>query len=103
MFEFTISLELLGWLVLIVGAIVIGIAVQLIGEGAFTFEFVATAIGAGIGALVLSEFIVEMRAFAPVWEGLAIIPALAGGMIVGAIVAVVTRYLALNAVRPAVV
>jgi uncharacterized membrane protein YeaQ/YmgE (transglycosylase-associated protein family) len=92
--EFTINLGLVGWVLLIGGAIVIGVVAQLIGEGAFRFEWVATAIGAGIGALVASEFLVDLRAFEPVWDGLAIIPALIGAVIVGAVVAVVARYLA---------
>jgi hypothetical protein len=101
MFEFTIGIEIFGWLLLIAGAIVIGVAAQLIGEDAYTYEWVVTAIGAGIGAVVLSEFVVDLRGFEPVWEGLAIVPALAGGLIAGAIVAVATRYLALSATRPA--
>ena len=48
---------------------------------------------AGIGALIASEFIVGWRTFDPAWDGLAIVPALIGGLVLGLIVDVVTRYL----------
>ena len=91
--EFTIALGLGGWLALIVGAIVIGVVAQYIGDAHFGYEWVLTAIGAFIGGLVLSEFFVDLRSFEPVWDGLALIPAAIGGVVLGGVVAGVTRYL----------
>jgi hypothetical protein len=42
---------------------------------------------------VASEFIVAWRTFEPVWDGLALVPALLGGLVVGIIVEVATRRL----------
>jgi len=49
-------------------------------------------IGAGIGALIGSEFLIATQAYGPVWDGLALVPALIGGLIVGVIVELATRY-----------
>ena len=90
--EFSIALGLGGWLLLIAGALVFGVVAQLVGEHQFGYEWIVDAIGAGIGALVASEFVVAWQTFEPVWDGLALAPALLGGLVVGIVVAVVTRY-----------
>jgi vancomycin permeability regulator SanA len=91
--EFAFNLGFGGWLVLVVGALVFGGLVQFLGQPRASFEWVATAIGAAIGAVVASEFIVGWQAFQPVWEGLALVPALVGGLVVGTAVEVATRSL----------
>jgi uncharacterized membrane protein YeaQ/YmgE (transglycosylase-associated protein family) len=91
--DFAISLGLGGWIVLIVAAVVFGAVVQFLGEPRTGFEWLAVAIAAGIGALAASEFIVSWRSFEPVFDGLALVPALIGGLVVGAVVEVATRYL----------
>ena len=90
--EFTIALGLGGWIALIGGALVLGVVAQFVGEPRFGFEWLVVAIGAAIGALVASEFIVAWQAIEPVWDGLALIPALVGGLVVGLAVEVVTRF-----------
>lgn len=89
--EFAVTLGIGGWAVLIVGALVLGIAGQLTGEATSGYEWFATAVGAGLGALVASEFIIGWQAFEPVFDGLALIPALIGGAGIGLIVAVGSR------------
>jgi uncharacterized membrane protein YeaQ/YmgE (transglycosylase-associated protein family) len=91
--EFTIVLGLGGTALLIVGAVIFGVVAQFIGEARTGFEWLVDAIAAGIGALVASEFIVGWQAAGPVWDGLAIVPALVGGFVVGLLVEVATRYL----------
>lgn len=90
--EFEISLGLGGWLVVLAGAIILGVVLYVIGRSGTSFEWLFTAIGAAIGAVVLSEFVTSFQTFEPLWDGLALIPALVGGVVVGLIVAVVTRY-----------
>jgi uncharacterized membrane protein YeaQ/YmgE (transglycosylase-associated protein family) len=89
--EFSITLGLGGWIVLILGALAFGVIAQFVGETRLGYEWLIDAIGAGIGALVASEFIVAWQTVEPVWDGLAIIPAVIGGLVVGLIVEVVTR------------
>jgi uncharacterized membrane protein YeaQ/YmgE (transglycosylase-associated protein family) len=91
--ELAIGLGLGGWILLIVGALVFGAVAQFIGETRTGYEWLAAGFAAGIGALVASEFIVAWRTFEPVWDGLALAPALAGGLVVGIVIEVATRYL----------
>ncbi|HEX5147764.1 MAG TPA: hypothetical protein VFW02_01695 [Candidatus Limnocylindrales bacterium] len=91
--ELTIELGLGGGIVLIVGALVFGVVAQFIGETRTGYEWLVDAIAAGIGALVASEFIVGWQAFEPVWDGLALVPALIGGLVAGLVVEVATRYM----------
>jgi uncharacterized membrane protein YeaQ/YmgE (transglycosylase-associated protein family) len=78
---------------LIAGALVFGVVAQFLGETRTGFEWLVDAIGFGIGALVASEFIVAWQTFEPVWDGLAIVPALIGGLVLGIVVEIATRYL----------
>jgi len=90
--ELSIALGLAGWLVLIVGSALFGIAAQLVGDARYSYEWVVDGLAAFIGAIVASEFIVAWQTFEPVYMGLALVPALIGGLVVGVIVAVATRY-----------
>lgn len=91
--EFTFDVGLWGWLILIVGAVVLGIIAQLIGDARFGYEWILTGVGAFVGGFAASEFIVGWRTYEPVFDNLALIPALIGGLVVGIIVAVATRLL----------
>jgi uncharacterized membrane protein YeaQ/YmgE (transglycosylase-associated protein family) len=91
--ELSIALGVAGWLLLIVGAAIFGIVAQLIGDTQNGFEWVVDGIAAGVGAVVGSEFIVAWQATGPVVDGLAIVPALVGGLVVGTVVAIATRFL----------
>lgn len=91
--EFAIALGFIGWIALIVGALAFGVIAQLVGETRSGFEWLGDAIGFGIGALVASEFIVAFQTAGPVWDGLALVPALIGGLVLGVVVEVATRYL----------
>jgi len=91
--EITLALGLAGACALVLGALVFGVVAQLFGETRTGFEWLIDAIGAGIGALVASEFIVAWRTIEPVWDGLAIGPALIGGLVVGLVVELATRYM----------
>ncbi len=91
--EFAIALGIGGWMLLIVGALVFGAVAQFVGETRTGYEWLVDAIAAGIGALAASELIVAWRTIEPTWDGLALVPALIGGLVVGLVVEVATRYL----------
>ena len=91
--ELIIALGLGGWAILIAGSLVFGGAAQVIGETRTGYEWFVAAVAAAIGALVASEFIVAWQAMGPVFDGLALVPALAGGLVVGLVAEVATRYL----------
>jgi uncharacterized membrane protein YeaQ/YmgE (transglycosylase-associated protein family) len=91
--ELAFALGFGGWVVLVAGALLFGVIAQFIGEARTGYEWLVDAIAAGLGAVIASEFIISARTFEPVWEGLAIVPALIGGLILGIVVEVATRYL----------
>jgi uncharacterized membrane protein YeaQ/YmgE (transglycosylase-associated protein family) len=90
--EFAIELGLTGWAVLLVGALLFGVIAQFVGETRTGYEWLIDAVAVVLGALVASELIVGWRAVEPVFDGLAIVPAVVGGLIVGLLVEVVTRF-----------
>lgn len=90
---FAIDLGLGGWALLVIGALAFGVIAQVIGRTTTAYEWLGDAIAAGIGALVASEFIVAFRDTGPVWDGLALVPALLGALIVGLVVELATRYM----------
>jgi uncharacterized membrane protein YeaQ/YmgE (transglycosylase-associated protein family) len=91
--ELAVALGFGGWLVIVAGALLFGVIAQFIGEARTGFEWLVDAIAAGLGAVIASEFIISARTFEPVWEGLAIVPALIGGLVLGIVVELATRYL----------
>lgn len=90
--ELAIALGFGGWALLIVAALAFGVVAQLIGETRTGFEWLVDAFAVGVGALVASEFVIGWQAFEPVWDGLALVPALIGGLVTGLVIEVSTRY-----------
>jgi len=88
--EFTFDLGLAGFALLIVGAVAFAYVAPLFGKSV-EFESVVDAVAAFTGAFVASEFVIAWQAFGPVWDGVALIPALAGGLVVGIVADVVMR------------
>ena len=91
--ELALSLGFGGWLVLFGGALLFGVLVQFIGETKTGYEWLVDAVAAAIGAVIASEFIISMRTYEPVFDGLALVPALLGGLALGVVVELATRYL----------
>jgi len=91
--EFTYEIGWLGLALLVIGALAIGLAFQFVGRGAATYEWVGTSIAAFLGGFVASELFVSLRDWQPVYEGVALLPALVGGVAVGGIVAFTLRVL----------
>lgn len=90
--DFAVDMGVLGAVLLIVGALVIGVAAQFIGDVRTNYHWIIVTVAALVGGLFTSEFIVDWRTFEPVWEGLALVPALLGGLVVGIVVDVIARY-----------
>ena len=90
--ELAINIGIGGWILLIVAALIVAVAFQFLGEGS-TYGFVIDAFAVALGALFASEIVVAWRTVEPVWDGLALVPAVLGGLAVGAVVDLLTRYL----------
>lgn len=91
--EIAFALGISGWAVLLVGAFLFGVLAQFVGETRTGYEWLVDTIGAGLGAVIASEFIIGWRSVEPVFDGLAIVPAVVGGLVLGLIVEVTTRFL----------
>jgi hypothetical protein len=92
--DFAISMDWTAVIVLVIGSLGIGVLAQMYGTPAGTWEFLGTAIGAFVGAVIASEFIVGQRIGEPFWGGVSWMPALAGGIVLGVITSAVMRWLA---------
>jgi len=91
--ELAINLGLGGWLVLLAGALLFGVIAQFIGETRTGYEWLVDGVAAALGAVVASEFIISAQTWEPVWDGLAIVPAVIGGLVLGIVVEVATRFM----------
>lgn len=92
-------METWGWVVLVVGAVVIGLLAQYAFRGRFGYEWIATAIGAGLGGYFASEYSLGgLGKWGTEWVSLSIFPALIGALVVAAVVEGVMFY-ALRAAR----
>jgi hypothetical protein len=90
--EFTFDIGLLGLTTLVVGAVLFGVGIQLLGNAHLRYEWLLTAIVAGIGAFIASEFVVAFQTWEPIFDGLAVVPAAAVGAVAGLIAAGASRY-----------
>jgi uncharacterized membrane protein YeaQ/YmgE (transglycosylase-associated protein family) len=89
--EFGIEIGIGGAILIVLAAGAFGVIAQFIGDTRTGYEWLVDGIAFGIGAVFASEFITAWRAFEPVWDGVAIVPALIGGLVVGVVVEVATR------------
>jgi uncharacterized membrane protein YeaQ/YmgE (transglycosylase-associated protein family) len=80
----TLDMTWLAWGVVILAALVIGVLVQLYLQPKTSYEWLVTGVGAVLGAWLGSE-ITAFATTGPVWENLAIIPAVIGGVIGAAV------------------
>ena len=98
--EFTFELGFMGLVIMTIGSVAVGVLFYLVGNPELRFEWLATAIGAFIGGFIASEFVLAFRDFEPVYDGLAVVPALIGGLIVGGVVAGAARVLTRTPLSP---
>lgn len=74
------------------GAVALGLALQAVGETRFGWEWAVTAVAAFIGGVACSEWIVGFQAVEPVWDGMAVLPAIGGLLVVGVVVDAIIRF-----------
>jgi hypothetical protein len=90
--DLTTDIGMLAFWTLVIGAIALGIVLQFIGDVRFGYEWIATAVAAFAGGFVASEWIVAFSTVEPIWDGMALIPAIGGALVVGVIVDAIIRY-----------
>jgi uncharacterized membrane protein YeaQ/YmgE (transglycosylase-associated protein family) len=84
-------MTLLAAILLVLGGVVIGTIAPVIGRVTFGYEFVFAAAGAVVGGWLGSEAFGTLSTWGPVFDGLYILPALIGGVVLGGIVDGATR------------
>lgn len=94
-------LELLGWdvgmstlaaVLLVVGALVIGVVAHFIGDVTVPYEWAVTGIFALVGGYLGSEAFADLSTWGPAIEGLYILPAIIGAVVLGGIADAVVRF-----------
>lgn len=91
LFGIEIAMSWLGLAVLAVGAVVIGVIGQLIGEVRTSFEWLPDAVAAFIGGFVASEMLGDLSKIGPEWEGVFLVPALVGAIVLAVVVDLLVR------------
>jgi uncharacterized membrane protein YeaQ/YmgE (transglycosylase-associated protein family) len=94
-------LEIFGWnvgmsafaaVLLVVGAVIIGVIPQFIGEPKLRYEWIFPMAAVLAGGYIGSEALGTLSTVGPVFEGLYVVPALVGGVVLGAVVDVIVRF-----------
>jgi len=78
---------------LILGALIIGAVSQVIGKVVVGYEWIFTALAAFVGGWLGSEAFGTLSTWGPEFEGLYVLPALIGGIVLGGAVDFVVRHL----------
>lgn len=84
-------MTVLGWVILVVGGLVIGVAAQWLLKSDWPYRWVITAIAAVAGAWVASE--VLFTTWTPEIEGIVAWAAVVGGLVVGIVADLIAWYL----------
>ena len=84
-----------GWeaLLLIAGAAVIAAVLQNVGRPGSGYEWIFTFIAALAGGWLGSEAFAQLSTWGPAFEGLYLVPALIGAVILGVVVDAAVRYI----------
>lgn len=94
-------LDLLGWnvgmsaiaaLLLVVGALVFGAFAHVIGDVAVSWEWAGAGAGALVGGYLGSEAFGSASTWGVAFEGLYVLPAIIGAIVLGGVVDAILRY-----------
>ena len=83
---------------LLVAAVIVGVVAQFIGEHRRNWEWLAAGVAALVGGYLAGQYIGPATSLGWQWEGLWIVPALIGAVVLAAIVDFVVRQTAPEAV-----
>jgi uncharacterized membrane protein YeaQ/YmgE (transglycosylase-associated protein family) len=82
---------IMAMIVLAAAAIAIGVIIQFTGTPRFGREWLMTAVGAVVGGFVATSYLGTLGAWGPTLDGMFVLPALIGAVVVAAIVAAIAR------------
>lgn len=88
----TLDMTWLAFAVVIFTALVLGVVVQAYTGPKTDYEWLITAVGVSFGAWLASEYSWSSTLdLGPTWEGILIIPAVVGGIVIGGLFEAVAR------------
>jgi predicted lysophospholipase L1 biosynthesis ABC-type transport system permease subunit len=88
------EMEYGGLIILLAGAVVLGVARQYLIVARYAYAGVVTAIAAAVGGFVAAEYLTEgFSGWSIAWYGLHIVPALIGAVALAVVVEIVAQYL----------
>jgi uncharacterized membrane protein YeaQ/YmgE (transglycosylase-associated protein family) len=91
LFGWNVGMSLLATFVLLAGGVAIGVISQFIGRAEIGYEWVFAAVAAIVGAWIGSESFGTLSTWGPAFDGLYLLPALIGGVVLGGVVDGATR------------
>ena len=92
LFDWNVGMTAWAVTLLIVGAVVIGAILQYVGDVTIGFEWSVAGLGALIGGWLGSEAFGALSTWGPTWEGMYLLPALIGAVVLGFVVDLAVRY-----------
>jgi hypothetical protein len=93
LFDWDVGMTAWAVLALIAGGVVIGIALQYVGDVTNGYEWSFASLAAIVGGWIGSEALTAAQDWGPTWEGMVIVPALIGAIALGFVVDFVVRLL----------
>ena len=92
LFGWDVGMSTLAAVLLVGGAIVIGLSTYIVGDVAVGYEGLITGGAALVGGYLASEALGRLSTWGPVFEGLYVLPAVLGAVVVGGVVDALLRY-----------
>ncbi len=92
LFGWDVGMSGLAVILLVAGALILGALPLFIGESRTGYEWLATAAAVLVGGWLGSEAFGGISTFGPVFEGLYLVTALVGGVVLGVVADVAVRY-----------
>jgi hypothetical protein len=92
--DLTFDITLPGGIALVIGAVSFALLLSLVGADPVPYGatgVVVTAVATFLGAFIASEYL-GIDTYEPVAEGIAVMPAIVGGLVAGGLVEAIERY-----------
>jgi len=92
LFDWNVGMTAWAVTLLIIGAVVIGAILQYVGDVTIGYEWSVAGLAAIFGGWLGSEAFGAASTWGPEWEGMFLLPALIGAVVLGFVVDLVVRY-----------
>ncbi len=92
LFDWDVGMTAWAVVALIAGGVIIGIVLQYIGDVTNGYEWVITALAAMVGGWLGSEAFGVASEWGPQWEGMYVLPAIIGAVVLGFVADLLVRY-----------